>query len=67
MPVHTFEIAVCCLPGIRLAGTRRSLVADLGKRADPKKETVGVCVCVCVCVGGAFIHLSYRAFFFTSL
>ena len=38
VPVHTFEIAVCCLPGIRLAGTRRSLVADLGKRADPKKR-----------------------------
>ena len=31
VPVHTFHVAVCSLPGNRFAGARRSLVADLGK------------------------------------
>ena len=34
VPVHTFQVAVCCLPGNRLGGARRSLVADLGKSSD---------------------------------
>lgn len=29
VPVHTFHVAVCSLPGNRFAGARRSLVADL--------------------------------------
>ncbi len=32
VPVHTFRVAVSSLPGNRLAGARRSLVADLGEK-----------------------------------
>ena len=32
IPVSDHEVAVCSLPGNRMGGSRRSLVADLGKR-----------------------------------
>ena len=40
--MHTFQVAVCCLPGNRLAGARRSLVADLGKSSDEYYFTIDV-------------------------
>ena len=41
-----YEVAVCSLPGDRLGGARRSMVADLGKAISYVEHQSIICPCL---------------------